>query len=155
MTTVIMNMLPLHCQGIQSAWFQIQNREWMFRLGLWVILIPRLKHLLSYHHFTTSLCTSVYLQYTSVHLYIYVYIYICIHMFVYVHFTYQIHMIYGNITPWFYVFHEARSAGFFSEEEMKERDPQPWAERRGHVKWSSSIWVFQRIYILYDTGKLT
>ena len=28
---------------------------------------------------------------------------------------------------------KARSAGFFSEEEMKERDPQPWTERRGHI----------------------
>jgi hypothetical protein len=28
---------------------------------------------------------------------------------------------------------KARSAGFFSEEEMKERDPQPWTERQGHI----------------------
>ena len=47
---------------------------------------------------------------------------------------------------------KARSAGFFSEEEMKERDPQPWTERRGHIMVIINLGVLTYLtYLRYLT----
>ena len=88
----------------------------------------------SYHYHDTHTYIYIYisiyiimLTYTLWDIYIYIHVCVCI--------IYTKHTLYNvNITAFLCLsLSKARSAGFFSEEEMKERDPQPWTERRGHI----------------------